>query len=183
MNISTRLSLCLFVAALSLNSLPAFADSDQVCRLNGSYAYLYNGTSYTPSGPVPLTETGVFTVDESDNVSGEGTLAFQYSNFYNQGPLWLLLSLVGLSGVVTPDANNPCTGIVDFVTTATVIKTSKPSLVPIGYVLFSNETRSIAYTISKPPNEIVEMISTSPGTIASGTAHKQDTNKSKVSHK
>ncbi len=177
MNISTRLYPSLFILALYLNPLPVFADTGQECRLSGSYGYLYNGTSYMSAGPLSLTETGVFSVDNSGNSIGEGALAFQFSNFGGKGPLWLLLREVQSGGVVTPDANNPCTGTVEFVATATVIKTTNASIVPEGTVLFTNSPRSIAYTISGRKNETIDLISTSPGTIASGVAHKQNQNK------
>jgi hypothetical protein len=63
---------------------------------------------------------------------------------------------------------------VEFVATATVIKTSNAALVPEGVVLFADSPRSIAYTISGAKNELVDFVSTSPGTIASGTAHRQN---------
>ena len=174
MNIVTRFSLSLFAATLSLNSLPVFADSGQTCHLAGSYGYLYSGNSYTATGPLPLAETGVLTVDSIGNVSGEATLAFQFSNFGGKGPLWLLLREVQSNGVITPDMNNPCKGSLDFLATATVIKTSNSSILPEGVVLFANTPRSIAYTISGLNNEVVDLIGSFPGTIASGTAHKQN---------
>ena len=67
--------------------------------------------------------------------------------------------------------------MVEFLSTATVIKTSNSGLVPEGTVLFTAAPRSIAYTISGQKNETVDLISTSVDTIASGVAHKQ--NKSK----
>jgi hypothetical protein len=177
MHTSTRRSLGLIVLVLSLNLLPAFAGTNQACSLVGTFGYVYNGTSFASAGPVPLTETGVITVDPGGTFSGEGTLAFQFSNFGGPGPLWLLLREVQSSGVVTRDPNNECAGVVNFVATGTVIKSSNPALVPEGVVLFNNTDRSIAYTISGPKNDIVDVISTSPGTIASGTAHRQDKNK------
>ncbi|MEQ6341689.1 MAG: hypothetical protein M3A44_08535 [Gammaproteobacteria bacterium] len=182
MNISTRLYLGylgLFFSALSLNSLPVSADMNRACRLDGSYGYLYNGTSYMPTGTLSLTETGILSAGNSGNLGGEGILVFQFSNFSGKGPLWLLLREVQSGGVVTPDTNIPCAGVINFVATATVIKTSNPAIVPEGTVLFANSPRSIAYTISGSKNEVVDIISTSPGTVASGVAHKQDKNKSK----
>jgi hypothetical protein len=161
-------------ATVSLNSLPVLADGRDGCLLGGSYGYVYNGTSSTATGPLSLTETGVLSVDRGGNLSGEGTLAFQFANFGGQGPLWLLLREVQSNGVVTPDTNTPCTGTVEFVATATVIKTSNAALVPEGVVLFADSPRSIAYTISGAKNELVDFVSTSPGTIASGTAHRQN---------
>ena len=174
MRSSTHRSLGLIVSAWALNLLPAFADANQACRFVGAFGYVYNGTSFASAGPVPLTETGVITVDPGGNFTGEGTLAFQFSNFGGSGPLWLLLREVQSNGVVTPDSNNECSGTVNFVATGTVVKSSNSALVPEGVVLFNNTQRSIAYTISGPKNDIVDVISTSQGTIASGTAHRQD---------
>ena len=174
MNIKSRVALNLVVAVLSLYSFSAFADMNKSCRLLGSYGYLYNGTSYSQSGPVPLTETGFITIDNDGNLSGEGTLAFYFSDFGgSERPLWLLLHEIQSSGVVTQDENIACAGTVDFLATATVIKTSDSSLVPEGTVLFADSPRSLAYTISGSGKDTVDMVSTSPGTIASGTAHKQ----------
>jgi hypothetical protein len=174
MNIATRLALVPFVAALTLNTLPAFADSP-LCRLEGSYGYHYDGTSFTAAGAVPLTETGELNVDGQGNLSGVATLAFRFPDVGGGGPVWLLLQEVKSGGnAVTADADNPCAGTLDFVATATVIKTSKPSLIPEGTVLYTNSPRSVAFTISGPKGEAVYMISTSPGTIASGTAQRQD---------
>ena len=175
MNIKSRVALNLVIAVLSLYSFSAFADMNKSCRMFGSYGYLYNGTSYPQSGPVPLTETGFLTIDNDGDLSGEGTLAFYFSDFGGSGePLWLLLHEVQSSGVVTQDANIACAGTIDFLATATVIKTSNSSLVPVGTVLFTDSPRSVAYTISGSGKNIVDMVSTSPGTVASGTAHKQN---------
>lgn len=173
MNIKNHVVSSLIFTVLSLNSFSAFADMNRSCRLLGSYGYLYNGTSYTPTGPVPLAETGFLTIDNKGALSGEGTLAFYFSDFGGNGPIWLLLHEVQSNGVITQDPNNNCTGTLNFSATATVIKTSNPGLVPEGTVLFSDSPRSIAYTISGLKKETVDIVSTSPGTIASGTAHKQ----------
>lgn len=174
MHIKSRTVLNLLVVILSFYSFAAFADMNKSCRLLGSYGYLYNGTSYTSNGPVPLTETGFITIDNDGNLSGEGTLAFHFSDFGGTGlPLWLLLHEVQSSGEVIQDMYNTCAGTVDFLATATVIKTSDPTLIPEGFVLFSDSPRSLAYTISGSGKDTVDMVSTSPGTIASGTAHKQ----------
>jgi hypothetical protein len=173
MNIMSRLSIGLLVSAVSFTALPAFSADAQTCVLNGSYGYVYNGTSYPESGTASLVETGVFKSDANGGFSGEGTLAFQYSNFNGKGPLWVLVRDEQSNGTVTPDTNNPCTGTVSFSSTGTVLKTSNPDLVAVGAVLFTDLSRSSAYTISGQNNEIVDVISTSPGTVASGTAHKQ----------
>lgn len=175
MNIKSSTVLNLVVAVLFFYSFSAFADMNRSCRLLGPYGYLYNGTSYSGSGPVPLTETGFFTIENDGSLSGEGTLAFYFSDFGGSGtPLWLLIHEVQSSGVVTQDTNNTCTGTIEFLATGTVIKTSNSSLVPEDFVLFTDSPRSIAYTISGSGKKTVDMVSTSPGTIASGTAHKQN---------
>lgn len=164
----------LFLGALMLNSLSAVADQAQKCDLKGnSYGYVYNGTSYSQGAPVPLTETGVFSVDGDNGLTGDGTLALYYSDFFGNGPLWLLVHEVQSNGVVAPSLDDPCSGTVDVLSTTTVIKTSNANLVPVGVVLFTDSPRSLAYTLSGKKYEVVDMISTSPGTIASGTAHKR----------
>lgn len=174
-----KLMFSLLFSYLVFSSPSAFPKSsgennDKVCKLSDSYGYLYNGTSFS-SIPVPLTETGSFTVDKNGIFRGEGTLAFYYSNFHNTGiPLWLLMHEVQSNATVTYDANNPCSGAIDYETTVTVTQSSNTSIVPVGTVLISNAPRSIAFTISGQNKNVVDLISTSPGTIASGTAHKQD---------
>jgi hypothetical protein len=165
----------LLLSCLALSAAPAFSKDNgehggKGCKLSGSYGYLYNGTSFS-SVAVPLTETGSFSVDSNNHFGGEGTLAFYYSDFHGHGPLWLLMDEVQSNGTVTPNASNPCSGVIDAQSTITVIKSSNPQVVPEGTVLITNAPRSVAYTISGPN---VDLISTSPGTIASGTAHKQD---------
>ncbi|MGR8930990.1 MAG: hypothetical protein ACU836_10135 [Gammaproteobacteria bacterium] len=166
--------LSLVLATAFFYTFSALADSNRSCNLHGTYGYLYNGTSYTGAGSVPLTETGVFTIEKDGSFSGEGTLAFHFSDFGGTGsPLWLLIHEVQVSDVAIQDTNNTCTGNIQFLATGTVIKTSNPNLVQEGTVLFVDSPRSIAYTISGSENETVDMISTSPGTVASGVAHPQ----------
>lgn len=173
MKILTRVSVGLIAAAISLGSLPAFA-GHQDCKLGGTYGYLYNGTSYAPTGPIPLTETGALSISENGDIHGEAALAFQFSSFSGGGPLWLLLNEVKLGvNSVTSNVIDPCMGVLDFLATATVVKTSDSNRVPVGTVLYANRPRSVAYTISGKKDDVVDLISTSPGTIASGTAHKQ----------
>jgi hypothetical protein len=157
---------------LVLCSFLAFADDNGKCRLSGSYGYLYNGTAYPGNVAVPLTETGFFEV-RNGRFSGEGTLAFYFPTFNGLGPLALLIREEQTHGIVTEDPMIRCAGSVDFLATSTVIETSDPDLVPVGANLFVNEPRSIAYTISGKRNEVVDVVSTSLGTIASGTARKQ----------
>ncbi|MEQ1531070.1 MAG: hypothetical protein ABL925_17280 [Methylococcales bacterium] len=172
MNLSNYLSLA--VASLALSVSPVNADANKTCRLAGAYGYLYNGASFqADASSMPLTETGVFTVQNNGSWLGEGTMALQFTDFSGKGPLWLLVKEVQSGGVATADSNNPCFGVMTFTATATVIKTSNSAILPEGTVLFSDKPRSIAYTISGQNNDIVDLISTSPGTVASGTAHKQ----------
>ena len=164
--------LCLIFGAMSY-SLSAFADPDHSCQLRGSYGYLYTGTSYPGGSTVPFTETGYFAIKNGGNVIGEGVLALNFSNFAGSGqPLWLLVNESQSNGTILQKEDNHCAGTIQFLATWTVAKTSNPSLVPEGTVLFTDSPRSIAYTVSGSHNEVVDMISTSPGTIASGTAHR-----------
>jgi hypothetical protein len=145
---SSRILLVVF-AAFSLFSLSAFAGPPNPCRLLGTYGYLYNGTSYAGGGSVPLTETGYFTIEHNGSLSGEGTVAFYFSNFGGSGqPLWLLINEIQANGEVIQNQGSKCTGTIQFLATGTVIKTSNPSLIPEGTVLFADSQRSIAYTIS-----------------------------------
>jgi len=137
MTILKQLLLNLLFVVVIMNWSSAFADEHQSCVLEGTYGYVYNGTSYTPGGPISLTETGFFTIHESGNLSGEGTLAFYFADFGGNGPLWLLIHEVQSSGVVTPDSNDSCMGTADFVATGTVIKTSDPNLVPEKGLFYS----------------------------------------------
>jgi hypothetical protein len=135
MNIKNARVLILVLSVIVFYSLSAFSDSNSSCRLLGPYGYLYNGTNYTSSGPVPLTETGFLTIDNDGSLSGEGTLAFYFSDFGGTGlPLWLLIHEVQSSGVVTQDTNNTCAGTIEFLATGTVIKASDPNLLPEGSI-------------------------------------------------
>ncbi|ADJ27674.1 hypothetical protein [Nitrosococcus watsonii] len=67
MDINRAKAVNLIITVIFFYSCAAFADPNRSCRLLGSYGYLYNGTSYTSSGPVPLTETGFFAVDNDGN--------------------------------------------------------------------------------------------------------------------
>lgn len=173
MNIRNPLVLIFIFTVFSLNSFAVFAETQKSCQLVGSYGYRFEGTSYTLDGPVPLAETGFITIDNRGNLSGEGTLAFYFSDFEGNGPLWLLLNETQSSGIVTQNRDNACAGTVDFLATAIVIKTSDPNLVPQGTVLFADLPRSLAYTISGSKKEVLNVVSTSPGTIASGTGYRQ----------
>lgn len=177
MNLLRRPFMGLILVSVSLSSMPALANMESGCRPEGSYGYLYNGTSQTQGGPSTLTETGTFTIDKRGVVSGEGILAFQFPNFANKGPLWLLIRETQSNGTLNRDATQPCMGTVNFLASGTVIKTSNDQIIPVGTVLFANLPRSVAYTVSGQKSEVLDLISTSPGTIASGTARKQDKNK------
>ena len=113
-------------AGLLLGAPAAFAKEDghgKDCKLQGSYSYLYNGTSFS-SVPVPLSEAGSFSVDKSGVFAGEGSLTFYFSNFYGQGPLWLELHEVLTNGASTPDSSIPCAGSITYETTVTVVQSS-----------------------------------------------------------
>lgn len=88
MTIVSRLSVDLFISAVSPSVLAAVSADPETCSMNGSYGYLYNGNAYpaSASGAVPLTETGVFRGDAQGGFSGEGALVFQCSDFQGKGP-------------------------------------------------------------------------------------------------
>lgn len=155
-------------------SVSAYADSDKPCQLQGTYGYLYNGTSYTGKDSLPFTETGHFAINHDGSMAGEGKLALNFSNFAGTGqPLWLLIDEVQSNGTIIEKNDNNCTGTIQFFASWTVNKTSNPQLVAEGTVLLTDSPRSIAYTVSGSRNDVVDMISTAPGTIASGTAHRK----------
>jgi hypothetical protein len=171
MHISVRSAIVIPFALSLLFSLQS-AYAAHSCALQGNYGYVYNGTSFTPTTDVTLAETGSFTFGNNGSVSGTGTLIFQFANFSGTGPLWLSMREVQSAGTLTPDADNPCTGSVSFLATATVLQSSNPTIVPVGTVLFANSPRSLAYSISGAGGQIIDIVATSPGTVASGTAHR-----------
>jgi hypothetical protein len=73
------------------------------------------------------------------------------------------------NGLVTYDANHPCSGAISFETSV-----SNPAVAPVGRELKTSPPKSLAFTISGQKKDVVDLISSSPGTIAPGTAHKQD---------
>lgn len=160
----------LLIGAFCVTTLPVFADSKKVCSPVGTYGYVYDGTSYTQLGPVPLTETGYFRITRKGHLTGEGTLAFYFSDFGGQGPVWLLIHEEQYDGMVSPDVDDTCTGTVEFKATGTVIKSSNEDVVSVGTVFFTDSDRSIAYTLSGRSKDNMDIVSTSPGTIASGNA-------------
>jgi hypothetical protein len=148
------------------------------CNLNGSYGYVYDGVSYGDGGSaVEIAETGTFAVGSKacgpDEICGKAKATFRFPSFtigqYN-GPLWALIQLDfnGASGSISVDPVDPCQGSVDFLATGTVIKSTPVDLA--GVTLFVDQVRSIAYTVGGSEGEIVDLISTSPGSVLAGTA-------------
>lgn len=168
-----KIIITMLLSGLVLGSPAAFAKDDghgKDCKLQGSYSYLYNGTSYS-SIAVPFTETGSFNVDKSGGFQGEGTMTLNFSNFGGHGQVWLETQEAQTNGAITYDANTSCAGTISFFSTATVTKSAPTGIVPDGFVLIPNAARSVAFRISDD-GKTVNLISTSPGTIASGTAQK-----------
>jgi hypothetical protein len=150
------------------------------CDLEGSYGYVYDGVSYDGGGPgVEIAETGSFSVGSescgANELCGTAKATFRFPDFGGVGPVWVLLQLdfVGETGAVAVDPFYPCQGTIDFLATGTVIKAS-PEVLPPEFVLFTNAERSIAYTVSGVKEQIVDLISTSPGSVLAGTAKQQD---------
>lgn len=156
---------------LSLTSHAA-PPTDGECRLEGSFGYRYEGTSATSGGPLTLTETGYFAVDRAGAMHGEGVLIFHFENFNGQGPLWLTIRETQTQGAVRPNTVG-CMGHVSFTATGVVTASSNPALVPEGTTLFRDVPRSVAYTIAGDKHETLYLVSTSPGTVATGTATRQ----------
>ncbi|PPC89297.1 MAG: hypothetical protein CTY34_11900 [Methylobacter sp.] len=167
-----RLLLGTLVVTAMLGTTNTFAGGKPACRINGTVSYVYTGTSFAPTGNIQFSETGILEINRNNSVSGEGTITFQFPNFNGQGPLWLLLNEVQTNGVITQDPANPCVGNADFLATATVVNSSNPAIVPPGFVLYADAQRSISFAAALKGDQ-VNLISTSPGTIASGTGFKQ----------
>lgn len=149
------------------------SDSNHKCILTGSYGYSFTGTSFTPLGAAPFTETGFLVADENGGISGKGSLTFFFADFAGNGPLWLLVDETQSGGEVLVNEDAPCTGEVAFLSTAVVVKTSNPLLMPVGSIFYQDSPRSVAFTISGLKDEVVDFISTSPLTIAVGNGRKQ----------
>jgi len=151
------------------------------CDLDGAYGYVYQGASYDGAEAVEIAETGSFSVGKSlcgsAELCGTAKATFRFPSFtidgVYSGPLWALIQLdfEGLDHAISADIEDPCQGTIAFEATGTVIK-SEPVDLP-GFPLFSAQERSIAYTISGKDGEIVDLISTSPGSVLSGTAKAQ----------
>lgn len=164
----------LALAAFSLNAARVLAADTLSCQLDGSYAYIYSGTSYGESGAFSFAETGSFKIDPDGTVSGAGEITFYSANFAGTGhPIWLLVHEVQSNGSVAPNADDVCTGALSFFATGTVTKSSNPAMVPVGSFLYHNSPRSIVYSIGGPKWGVVHVNSTSPGTLASGTANRR----------
>ena len=164
----------IFGALISAGFLGAQANA-QSCLSNGSYAYTYNGTNYvTPPGQATFSEVGTFQVSRQNFSQGEGNIAFQFANFGNvAGPLWIMVHEVQTNGSITLTSPSACEGTFNFLATGTVTATSNPNIVPVGTVLYTSTPRSTAFTLSGLADLQGDMISTSPGTIATGTFRRQ----------
>ncbi len=143
------------------------------CDLRGHYGYNYSGTTLTPAGQASLTETGYLRIRADGSVSGVGQLVFLFQDFAGQGPLWLHLEEIQSDGQLQPDPPAGCSGQVSFTATATVVQSSNPALVAPGTIFFADQPRAIAWTASGRNGNQLDMISISPGTLASGHARKQ----------
>ncbi len=160
---------------MGLSALFAVATvaAEPQCDLRGHYGYNYSGTTLTPAGQASLTETGRLRIRADGSVSGVGQLVFLFQDFTGQGPLWLHLEEVQSDGQLQPDPDASCSGQVQFTATATVVQSSNPGLVPPGTVFFADQPRAIAWTASGRKGFHLDMVSISPGTLASGHARKQ----------
>ena len=145
--------------------------NDRVCEPRGSYSFEFTGTSFTPDGPVPLAEIGEISLSGSGELSSLATLTFFFENFQGQGPLWLALEESMTDGELIAHPDRPCLGTMEFLATGIVVKTSNPALVPVGVPFYADLPRSLDYSVGGKGEEI-RIVSTSPGTIASGTAVK-----------
>lgn len=147
----------------------------QSCMVNGSYAYTYNGTNYaTPPGQATFSEVGTFQISRQNFSGGQGNIAFAFSNFGgNAGPLWIMVHEVQTNGAITMSSPTACDGTLNFLATGTVTASSNPAIMPVGTVLYSSTPRSTAFTLSGFADLQGDMISTSPGTIATGTFRHQ----------
>jgi len=161
-------------ALITASSFCASAHA-QSCLSNGTYAYTYNGTNYvTPPGQATFSEVGTFQISRQNFSQGEGNIAFQFANFGGAaGPLWIMVHEVQTSGTIAMSTANACEGTLNFLATGTVTATSNPAVVPVGTVLYSSTPRSTAFTLSGLADLQGDMISTSPGTIATGTFRHQ----------
>ena len=175
MNQGKTLFARLVMGAMFAASAFCGAANAQSCLINGSYAYTYNGTNYaTPPGQATFSEVGTFQISRQSFSQGQGNIAFAFSNFGGSaGPLWLMVHEVQSSGTITMSSPNACDGTLNFLATGTVLATSNPAIMPVGAVLYSNMPRSTAFTLSGFADLQGDMISTSPGTIATGTFRHQ----------
>lgn len=157
------------VVAVALWTSDAYARGSDSCNIAGTYSYRYEGTS---NGSLQINEIGRSTITRSGDFTSIGTLHFFFPDFNEQGPLWLSLR-EEITGSVVPNGDVPCSGEIEFLTTGTVLKSSNEQVVPVGTIFFENLPRSYAYTATTTKNGgIMHYSSTAPGTIATGTAHK-----------
>ncbi|MFA5984078.1 MAG: hypothetical protein WC782_08685 [Methylococcaceae bacterium] len=164
--------LAALITTTMLCTSTAFAGKKSTCKIDGTVSYVYTGTTFSPSGNIQFSEAGILDINTDNSVNGEGTITFEFPNFNGQGPLWLLLHEVQSNGSITQEPLNPCVGAADFFATGTVVNSSNPNIVPLGFVLYSDAKRSISFTAALK-GSAVNLISTSPGTVASGTGFKQ----------
>lgn len=167
-----RLLLSVLATTATLSTHGAFAHGKPTCRIDGTVSYVYTGTTFSPTGNIQFSEAGILEINKDNSVSGEGTITFEFPNFNGQGPLWLLLHEVQTNGTIVQDPTNPCVGSADFFATGTVVNSSNPNIIPPGFVLYSDSKRAISFTAALKGSQ-VNLISTSPGTIASGSGFKQ----------
>ena len=145
------------------------------CAVHGYYGYSYEGSTVTPAGEATFTETGRFRINLSNRFVGSGQLVFKFQDFAGQGPLWLHVEETVSNGYFQPDQNpDNCSGTATFQASATVIQSSNPTLVAPGTVFYVDQPRSMAWTASGYHNSVdIDMVSTSPGTLASGHARRR----------
>lgn len=157
-----------FLTSLAIAQSP----SSPNCGFKGNYGYIQHGTVYQENGgEVDLAETGTFSVDGIQNIVANASVTFRFSNFPSTGfPLWLLVN-IDFEGTYT--IGESCTGTANFLSTGTVLASSNEAIIPPGSILFSNNPRSVEFTIAGSNGETVNFISTSVNTVASGVATKR----------
>jgi hypothetical protein len=159
-----------FGGLLTSIQVPAADD----CKPRGSYGYVYNGVSYDNGAAVEIAETGFFRTYGCDvgELCGHAKATFRFPHSQAVGgALWVLLDLDFDNGEVQASGVGDCTGTVEFLATGTVLQSQPTGLE--GQTLFTDQHRSIAYTVSGALNGQVDLISTSPDSILAGTAHRQ----------
>lgn len=144
------------------------------CQIKGSYGYGYSGVSYDNGSAVEIAETGSFRTNDCNHgeLCGQAKATFRFPHFPSVGgPLWVLLELNFDNGNIQVSDTDNCAGTVEFLATGIVLQSNPGGLE--GVTIFTNQARSIAYTVSGALGGQVDLISTSPGSILSGKATKQ----------